>query len=120
MWLLAVLVALLCLPRTLQQQQQQQQQQPTDSLSFVFIVGIEGVGHHWLHPLLTEVARACNRNFVPEKSGVMFSSLERLYWSVHKPQCPHFLSLTTQKLFFLPTLLIHSLGSTMLPPSDTL
>jgi hypothetical protein len=52
----------------------------SDAFSFVFIVGIEGVGHHWLHPLLTEVAWACGRHFVPEKSGKMFSSLETLFW----------------------------------------
>lgn len=53
----------------------------SDAFTLVFLVGIEGVGHHWLHPLLTEIALACGRNFVPEKDGgKMFSSLETLFW----------------------------------------
>lgn len=46
------------------------------SFQFIYLVGLEGVGHHGVYYFLTDLARSCDRHFVPEPEGHMGSFIE--------------------------------------------
>ena len=57
-----------------------EEQDAPDSLTFIFLVGLEGTGHHFMQPLINEVTWACKRHFSPNEDGNMFSIIEKMFW----------------------------------------
>lgn len=57
-----------------------------NTISYLYVVGVEGVGHHGVSPAISEIAKACNRTVMYE-----YSPLRRSHNSQNKKTLAYYL-----------------------------